>query len=83
MTLVTVLTLKTYRYWKRHKIGQSMIPVLLHFPIPIPSVYSRKCFKLKQFSPLPPKIALYEMHASNDTGHHDAGYSYDTGSGRN
>ena len=31
------------------------------------------------FPPLPPKKALYDMHASDDTGHHDAGYSYDTG----
>ena len=56
-----------------------MVPVSLHFPIPISRVYSRKCFKLKQFSLLPPKIALYDMHAYDVTGHHDAGYSYDTG----
>ena len=54
----------------------SMVPVVLHFPIPTSRVNSRKCFKLKQFSPVSPKIA-YDMYGSNDTGHHDAGYGYD------
>ena len=29
--------------------------------------------QIKVVSPLPLKIVLYDMHASDDTGHHDAG----------
>ena len=38
---------------------------------------------MRKYRPLADGLMLIsntdDMHASNDTGHHDAGYSYDTG----
>ena len=40
--LMTLITLKIS--WKGHRTAHSMIPVFLHFPIPISKLYGRKCF---------------------------------------